>query len=118
MRRVYLAAVFVLSACAGRTPDPVPLSDPNDEVLSCQDMEKEMEENRRAAMHLAGVVDEVESRNMVAAFGLPFIADLSDADRIEMRALVDRNRYLNLLHNSKDCDSVNNKDNEGNLIFY
>lgn len=104
-----LAAVL-LAACAARPANPVPLSRPGDEALSCEDMAREMERNRKAATGLAGAEDDVVSGNIAAgvvgvALFWPalFAMDLSNAEQIELRALNDRNDALRRRAARKGC---------------
>lgn len=97
-------------ACAGRTPNPTEVSKPMDAMLNCPLIMAEMSGNTSRARTLLRQQDDTDSDNVaLAVTGLIlfwpalFFMDLSEADRVEMEALQDRNQYLATLAAHKDC---------------
>jgi hypothetical protein len=106
-----LLGLLLLGACAGRTAQPVAVMNTYDNDLSCEQIQAEIQSNEAKARQL---VDEDNSdRNANIAIGAVgfllfwpalFALDLSDAERVEIDALHQRNTHLSSLY--RDCSSV------------
>lgn len=106
-----LLGLLVLAACAGRTAQPVATMNTYDNDLSCEQIQAEIQSNEAKASQL--VDEENSDRNSNIAIGAVgflllwpalFALDLSDAERIEIQALHERNTHLSSLY--RDCASV------------
>ncbi len=103
--------VLLVAGCQVRQADPVSLSGPGDAGMGCAEIAAEIAANRRRAVEL-GVDAEALERNNAALkpAGTVFAPlllglDLSDAEKIEIRALADRNARLERLRARKDCEA-------------
>ena len=112
MRRLWLSVLLLLVAgCQVRQADPVKLSDPDDAEMSCAEIATEIAANEREALQLAGKAEALDQSNdALRAPGTVFAplllaVDLSDAEKIEIRALADRNARLEKLRARKDCEA-------------
>jgi hypothetical protein len=104
-----LLSISLLSACGGRTPDPVAEVQPGDSALTCAQLRSEITANTRA---IEGLVKEQETKtaqNIVAgtagAFLLVpwFFMDMKGAAGDEARAYQRRNEALVSRYNGMDC---------------
>lgn len=110
-RPTILLALLLLGACAGRSAQPVAVMNAYDADLSCEQIQAEIQSNEAKARQL---VDEDNSdRNANIAIGTVglllfwpalFALDLSDAERVEIDALHQRNMHLSNL--SRDCSGI------------
>lgn len=106
-----LLGLMILGACAGRSAQPVAVMGTYDSDLSCEQLEAEIQSNEAKARQL--VAEDNSNRNSNIAIGAVgfllfwpalFALDLSDAERVEIDALHQRNMHLSNLH--RDCSSV------------
>jgi hypothetical protein len=107
---ILLGLVF-LAACAGRDAKPVAMMNAYDRDLSCEQIQAEIQNNETKARQL--VDEESSSRKANIAVGAVgvllfwpalFALDLSDAERVEINALHQRNMHLASL--ARDCSSA------------
>lgn len=90
----------MLSACAGRTPAPVPVVQGIDDTMDCEAIRREIASNTERLGDLgkesgAKVAQNVAAGIAGAIFILPlFLMDFQGAAGIEERALKSRNDYL------------------------
>jgi hypothetical protein len=107
-----LACLALLTACAGRDAKPVAMMSPYDRDLSCEQIEAEIQNNEAKAQQLAE--EDNSAHNSNVAIGVVgallfwpalFALDVSDAERVEIEALHDRNMHLATLQ--RDCSTVN-----------
>ncbi len=107
-----LAMAAVLAGCAPRPVTPVAMAQPGDAALTCPDIAAEAGANRARAATLLGEDAEVARGNVVrgVASVIPFAGlaaaatmDLSNAEQVQARALLDRNQRLDLLAREKGC---------------
>jgi hypothetical protein len=103
-----LFGLVLLTACAGRDAKPIPVMNAYDRDLSCEQIQAEIQNNETKASQLAD--ERNSSRNANIAIGTVgallfwpalFALDLSDAERVEIDALHQRNMHLASL--SRDC---------------
>jgi hypothetical protein len=110
-RPTILLGLFFLSACAGRDAAPVPVMTAYDNDLSCEQIQAEIQSNEAKARQLTD--EDNSNRNANIAIGTVgmllfwpalFALDMSDAERVEIQALHDRNMHLASL--SRDCSGT------------
>jgi len=101
----------MLGACAGRSAQPVAMMQPYDDGLSCEQVQAEIQSNEAKARQLTDENNSAHNANIaVGAVGVLlfwpalFALDLSDAERVEIQALHDRNMHLASLQ--RDCSNV------------
>lgn len=104
-----ICAVLVLSACAGRKPNPVAEIQNGDAALSCTELGNEITANSKA---IEGLIEEKNAKttqNVVAGTAgvfllVPFFfMDMKGAAGDEARAYQRRNEGLVTRYNSKGC---------------
>jgi hypothetical protein len=101
-----------LAACAAKTVTPVAMSQPDDEQLSCAQLQQQLADNGQTETKLNGEDKKVAqaniAKNVLAAtpyVGILFAAstDLSNSEQVRARALADRNQELQFLLKKKGC---------------
>ncbi|MES2141615.1 MAG: hypothetical protein V4471_01835 [Pseudomonadota bacterium] len=105
------AATLLLSACAGRTPNPIPQRQPGDELLSCSQIKQELMDNQTKVMNLIPQQNKIGKNvalGVAGAFVLVpwFFMDFSDAERVEVQAYQLRDNWLRTLAVKKKCDAL------------
>jgi hypothetical protein len=111
---VRLAAVAVLAwplaNCAARQVNPVAMTQPTDDRLTCPQIDQEMKSNQAAAAELLEKNKEVDQANaakvvasVVLSGWFALTVDLSHEEQIKMRALADRNEALASLKANRRC---------------
>ena len=105
------AATLLLSACAGRTPNPIPQHQPGDELLSCSQIKQEIMDNQTKVMNLIPQENKIGKNvalGVAGAFVLVpwFFMDFSDAERVEVQAYQLRNNWLRALAANKKCGAL------------
>ncbi len=107
-----VAIAWVLAGCAPRPVTPVAMVQPGDDAMGCAAIAAESEANRSRAAALLGQDAEVARGNVARgiATAIPFgglaaaaSMDLSNAEQVQARALLDRNQRLDLLARDKGC---------------
>jgi hypothetical protein len=103
-----VASSLLLSACAGRTPNPVPQYQPSDESLSCSAIKKELLDNQTKILNLIPKENKLGKNIALGVAGafviVPwFFMDFSDAERIEIQAYQLRDNWLRTLSAKKKC---------------
>lgn len=102
---------FLLSACAGRTPNPIPQHQPGDKILSCSQIKQELLDNQTKVMNLIPQENKTGKNialGVAGAFVLVpwFFMDFSDAERVEIQAYQLRDNWLRSLSAKKKCGSL------------
>jgi len=109
-----LGCAALLHGCAAANVTPVRMSQPGDEILSCDALRTEIAKNTAAAEAFVKSDKRVEDGNVAKGVGsaIPYIgillmasSDLSNKEQIQGRALVDRDERLTYLSNQKHCTS-------------
>lgn len=106
---VCLSAAALLSACVHTTPNPVPVSQPGDDKMSCATIENEMMDMQaqRADSDARGnrQVAKNVGLGVAGAFLLVplFFMDTSDAHSVEAKAAQARYKRLMALYQDKGC---------------
>ena len=105
-----LAGLMVLTACAGRDPNPVAEIQNSDASLSCTQLRSEIGVNSQAVRGLVDEQQDKQTKNIVAGtagailfFPALFFMDLKGASGEEARAYQRRNQGLLNRYNSKGC---------------
>jgi hypothetical protein len=98
-----LTALALLSACAGRAPQPVATAQLHDTAMSCQQIQAEIATNNSKIQDIASERSGKVAQNVAAGVGgflFPpawFLMDLQGRPGIETRALQDRNNALGFM---------------------
>ena len=107
---VAASLLLILSACAGRSPDPIEVQQSADRSLSCPMIEAEMAGNKARVRSLEKEDNEARDMNItvgaLAAGLFPpaiVVTDVSDAQEVEIGALHDRNTHLETMRIQKGC---------------
>lgn len=108
---VALFSAILLSACAGRTPNPVPQYQPGDKLLSCSQIKQELMDNQTKVMNLIPKENKTGKNVALGVAGafviVPwFFMDFSDAERVEVQAYQLRDNWLRTLANKKKCGAL------------
>lgn len=101
-------ALITLSACGGRSPNPVSRYQIGDEKRTCEGLKVEVAHNEQEIIKLLPYED-ASGKNValgVTGFFLVvplFFMDFKDAEELEVKALRDRNLWLRELASRQDC---------------
>jgi hypothetical protein len=103
-----LASTVVLSGCAGRTPDPIKMYQPNDRQLTCNQIDYQISSNQK---EMARLYPQTKKTGKNVALGVAgyflivpwFFMDFSDAEKVEITAFQRRDDYLHQLAENKSC---------------
>lgn len=104
-----VSTAAVLSACVHTTPNPIPVAQAGDDMMSCMSIENEMADMQaqQAASDSKGTgqVAKNVGLGVAGAFLLVplFFMDTSDAHSVEARAAQARYKRLNALYMDKGC---------------
>jgi hypothetical protein len=105
-----IAVTWPLTNCAARRVDPVAMTQPTDDRLTCSEIDQEMKSNQAEAAELLQKNKEVDQANaakvvasVVLSGWFALTVDLSKEEQVKMRALADRNEALALLKANKRC---------------
>lgn len=106
-----LSTVVLLSACAGRTPNPIPLHQPGDESLTCNALKLELMNNQSKITNLIPQQNKMGKNIALGVAGafiiVPwFFMDFSDAERIEIQSYQLRDNWLRTLYTKKKCGDL------------
>jgi hypothetical protein len=110
--RLAMAAVLAwpLASCAARQVNPVAMTQPTDDRMTCPQIDQEMKSNQSAAAELLEKNKEVDQANaakvvasVVLSGWFALTVDLSHEEQIKMRALADRNEALASLKANRRC---------------
>ena len=105
------ASLILLSACAGRTPNPVPQHQPGDESLTCNALKLELMNNQTKITNLIPEQNKMAKNIALGVAGafviVPwFFMDFSDAERIEIQSYQLRDNWLRTLYGKKKCGAL------------
>ena len=109
MKKYVIILSILLSACAGRTPQPVALVQPIDKTMSCSAMYVEVDANNKKVSALSSEEGEKVAQNLAAGvvglFVWPvwFAMDFQGTASKEVAALQARQQYLATMMESKKC---------------
>ena len=108
-KNLLLAAAVVLTACAGRSPQPVAVVQPQDRYMDCAAIEAEILANNKTVQGLAsdegGKVAQNVAAGVVGLFIWPvwFAMDFQGTAGKEEAALESRQQYLAVLAEQRNC---------------
>ena len=110
VRRCLALLTLLAAACEARQVTPVPLSQPGDTALTCEQIAAEIAGNEAEAIRLVGADSDVTTDNALLAvtgtvlfWPALFALDVSSAEQIQFRALRDRNTNLARLQQDRGC---------------
>ena len=107
LRWLGLASAALLAGCAAKETFPVALSQPDDDSLTCAQINEQAAYNTAAArdflhsQHQTNVTN-VVGTVVIGALGAG-LADFSEGDRIRARSMIDRNEKLQYLAKKRGC---------------
>ncbi len=112
IRTTFLIAslVLVLTACAGRDPKPVAVTNMGDSSLDCASISREFEANERQIVSTGEERSNAQGKNVfltvtgvVLFWPALFFIDPKSPERVEIEALRNRNKVLTDLAKTKKC---------------
>ncbi|BBB15666.1 uncharacterized protein RVIR1_12040 [Candidatus Rickettsiella viridis] len=114
MKKILASLVIttlLLSACAGKTPNPIPQHQPGDELLTCSQIKQELLDNRVKVMNLIPKENKMGKNIALGVAGafviVPwFFMDFSDAERVEIQGYQLRDNWLRSLSIKKKCGAL------------
>jgi UTP-glucose-1-phosphate uridylyltransferase len=97
-----------LTGCAGRSPNPVPQYQPQDDQMSCAAIKQEINDNQTKITNLIPKENKTGKNVALGVAGafllVPwFFMDFSDAEQQEVQAYQLRNSHLRTLYEHKKC---------------
>ena len=99
-------AAVTLYGCGGRVAMPVALVRDVDPQLSCDHLQAEYDNNARRSLELSGESSAKVGDNLGLLLVSPLFLDLSDTQKVELKALVARNDRLKSLASAKGCPTL------------
>jgi hypothetical protein len=111
MSSILFASTILLTSCAGRDPRPVQVSQIGDRDKSCSTLETEMEFLDKDILERFPDASKTGSNTGLGVAGLflivPwFFMDFSEADEIEVSALIERHNHLLITAQDKSSEVV------------
>ncbi len=102
-RFFYGFLLIALAACGGRKAEPVEAVRASDPQLTCAHIQAERSVNASRIVDLTGE-DQFGSQNNVGLLLVsPLFLDFSNSVQVEIRAIAERDKQLDLLRAAKDC---------------
>ena len=117
MRKILVKSIYalivstiLLASCAGRDPRPIQISQVGDNEKSCSTLETEMEFIDKDILERFPDASKTGSNAALGVAGVflivPwFFMDFSDADEVEVSALIARHNHLLITAKNKSCDT-------------
>lgn len=110
MSSVLFASTILLTSCAGREPRPIQISQIGDRDKSCDTLEAEMGFLEKDILERVPNSSNTGSNTALGVAGafliVPlFFMDFSEADEIEVSALIQRYNHLLITAQDKSCDT-------------
>jgi len=101
----------LLAGCAGKTPNPVQVYQPDDEYLNCSQIKEELNNNQAEMYRLYPKTKKLGKNVVLGVTGyfliVPlFFMDFSDAEKIEIDAFQKRDAHLQQLGEQKGCQKL------------
>lgn len=101
-----LLATLLLAGCEARSVQPIGMSQPGDDTLTCAQLDEQIAKARADAGHWAERDQSLMTRNTVIAIvGPPMLIDLSREEQIKHRSALDRAERLEYLKRRNACAS-------------
>ena len=103
--------VLLVIACAGKTPHPIDVYQPDDSSLSCSQIWQEISQNQAEVGRLYPQTNKTGKNVALGVTGAFFIVplffmDFSDAERVEIEAYQRRDMHLHNLGQNKGCKKL------------
>ncbi|MBE0537180.1 MAG: hypothetical protein IH624_16075 [Phycisphaerae bacterium] len=100
---------LLMSGCAGRNANPIPLHVPGDDARGCESLKVEMAQMHTEMERILPKTNKTGSNALLGAAGVflivPwFFMDLKGADKVEFDALRNRHNYLLAIYADKECN--------------
>ena len=110
MSSILFASTILLASCAGRDPRPIQISQVGDNQKSCSTLETEMDYIEKDILERLPDASKTGSNTALGVAGVflivPwFFMDFSEADEIEVSALIERYNHLLITAKDKSCDT-------------
>ena len=107
MKRLIVAlGCLMLMGCGGRVAQPVQLTRNIDPSLTCDHLKAEYDNNLRRRVELTGESTDKVGNNIGMLLVSPLFLDLSDTQKVEVKALTARNGRLEELARGKQCPAL------------
>jgi hypothetical protein len=105
---IIIASVFILTACGGRTPQPVMVSQYGDQGKSCDALRYDIQYTENEIQRLLPKTDKTGKNVALGVAGwfliVPwFFMDFKNAEATEYQALRQRHQHLTSIAMSKKC---------------
>lgn len=107
MNRYFLMIIFVLVVGCVHTRDPqtIPISQSNDEVMTCEQIQIEYASNTEIAAAKIKKNNSNDTQDAIVGFLIwPGLADFKNADGVKGNSLIDRNIRLKNIALQKGCN--------------
>lgn len=107
MKRLIVAiGCLLLAGCGGRVAQPIQLTRDIDPSLTCDHLKAEYDNNLKRRVELTGESADKVGNNIGILLISPLFLDLSDTQKVEVKALLARNGHLEELARGKQCPAL------------
>lgn len=108
MKRQLLVVIgfLLLTGCGGRVAQPVQLTRDIDPSLTCDHLKAEYDNNLKRRVELTGESADKVGNNIGILLVSPLFLDLSDTQKVEVKALLARNERLQQLAAKRQCPAL------------
>lgn len=107
MKRLTVAlGCLMLAGCGGRVAQPIQLTRDIDPSLTCDHLKAEYDNNLKRRVELTGESADKVGNNIGILLISPLFLDLSDTQKVEVKALLARNGHLEELARGKQCPAL------------
>lgn len=107
MKRLIVAiGCLLLAGCGGRVAQPIQLTRDIDPSLTCDHLKAEYDNNLKRRVELTGESADKVGNNIGILLISPLFLDLSDTQKVEVKALLARNGHLEELAKGKQCPAL------------
>ena len=108
---ISLLSANLLAGCAGRTPNPVQVYQPDDQYMNCSEISYAISQNQQKVYRLYPKTQKTGKNVALGITGAFFIVplffmDFSDAEKVEIEAFQRRDDHLHFLAEHKGCYHV------------
>lgn len=105
-RLTVVMGLLLLTGCGGRVAQPVQLVRDIDSSLTCDHLKAEYDNNLKRRVELTGESADKVGNNIGMLLVSPLFLDLSDTQKVEVKALLARNERLQQLATTKSCPAT------------
>jgi len=107
MKRLTVAlGCLMLAGCGGRVAQPIQLTRDIDPSLTCDHLKAEYDNNLKRRVELTGESADKVGNNIGILLVSPLFLDMSDTQKVEVKALLARNGHLEELARGKQCPAL------------